>query len=288
MQRVHLDLAVIAILAVLSLSALETEVQISHEARSLQPGEVVLIKVESTQPLEDVESEAFGRRFPFFAEPGNQVWRGLIGIDLRTKSGKYVIQVRSKRAGKVLAREYELIVTDKVFPVRRLTVESKFVNPPKESLDRIARESKQVQSIFEKITPRKLWSGTFIAPVPGPPISAFGKRNIMNGQERSPHSGTDFKGASGTPIKAPNGGKVVLTADLYYSGNTVIIDHGFGLYSYFAHLSRFESKKGDDVKAGDIVGYVGATGRVTGSHLHWTVRLVKTRVDPLSLMAVTQ
>ena len=110
----------------------------------------------------------------------------------------------------------------------------------------------------------------------------------MNGQERSPHSGTDFKGASGTPIKAPNGGSVVLTADLYYSGNTVIIDHGFGLYSYFCHLSRFESQEGDTVGAGDIVGYVGATGRVTGPHLHWTVRLVKTRVDPLSLMAVAK
>lgn len=282
------NLAILSVLAYATGTALGTELKISHDARSLQPGEVVLVTVESAQPMEDVEGVAFGRRFPFFAEPGNLVWRGLIGIDLRTKPGKYVIQVGCKSGGNALSREYELRVVSKEFPIRRLTVDSKFVNPPKESLDRIARESKRVQSLFEKITPQKLWSGAFIAPVPGPPISAFGKRNIMNGQERSPHSGTDFKGATGTPIKAPNGGRVVLAADLYYSGNTVIIDHGFGLYSYFAHLSRFASKEGDEVTAGDIVGYVGATGRVTGPHLHWTVRLVKTRVDPLSLMAVAQ
>lgn len=290
MHKFILFFTVIAVLICVSGSApaIQTDVRISHEARSLQPGEVVLIAVESTQPFKGVYGEAFDRRFPFFSETSDSVWQGLIGIDLGTKPGEYVIQVKGTIAGKPVAYQHTITVLNKEFPVRRLTVDSKFVNPPQESLNRISRESKQVQSIFAKLTPQKLWSGPFIAPVPGPPISAFGKRNILNGQERSPHSGTDFKGAAGTPIKAPNEGVVVLTEDLYFSGNTIIIDHGLGLYSYFAHLSGFASKEGDTVRAGDIVGYVGATGRVTGPHLHWTVRLVQTLVDPLSLIAATQ
>jgi murein DD-endopeptidase MepM/ murein hydrolase activator NlpD len=212
----------------------------------------------------------------------------LIGIDLGTKPGRHVIKVTAVHQGKSIAADYPLAVEEKEFPTRRLTVDSKFVNPPKEVLPRISRESKRVQNIFAAVTPGRLWAGAFQAPVPGPPISAFGKRNIMNGEERSPHTGTDFKGAAGTPIHAPNSGRIVLVADLYYSGNTVIIDHGQGLYSYFAHLSRFSGKEGDEIKTGDIVGYVGQTGRVTGPHLHWTVRLMRTRVDPLSLMAVSK
>ena len=125
-----------------------------------------------------------------------------------------------------------------------------------------------------------------MAPVSGPPNSSFGKRSILNGQPRSPHSGTDFSGATGASVKAPNSGRVVLVGDLYYSGNTVILDHGLGLYSYFAHLSKALVAEGQMLKQGDILGEIGATGRVTGPHLHWAVRLKRTRVDPLSLLAV--
>ncbi|MEE8178340.1 MAG: M23 family metallopeptidase, partial [Acidobacteriota bacterium] len=115
---------------------------------------------------------------------------------------------------------------------------------------------------------------------------SFGKRSILNGQPRSPHSGTDFRAGEGTPIQAPNAGKVLLAAELYYSGNVVILDHGMGMYSYFAHLSRRAVSEGEQISAGEIIGYVGATGRVTGPHLHWTLRLSGARVDPLSLMEV--
>jgi murein DD-endopeptidase MepM/ murein hydrolase activator NlpD len=169
-----------------------------------------------------------------------------------------------------------------------LTVEAKYVAPPLEVLARIRKESEQVGAIFGAVSPERLWKGPFLRPVPGPAISAFGKRSVYNGVPRSPHSGTDFRGATGTRVRAPNAGRIVLAADLYYSGNTVILDHGQGLYSYFGHLSAFSVRAGDMVATGDVVGRVGATGVVTGPHLHWSVRLAGARVDPLSLVHVLE
>jgi murein DD-endopeptidase MepM/ murein hydrolase activator NlpD len=158
------------------------------------------------------------------------------------------------------------------------------VSPPEEELKRIRAESRKVSRIFAEVSKHRYWNGPFLRPVPGEAISSFGKRSIINGQPRSPHTGTDFRAAEGTPVKAPAAGRVMLVQDLYFAGNTVIVDHGLGLYSYFAHLSSFSVTEGQFIEAGEIVGEVGATGRVTGPHLHWTLRLAEARVDPLSLM----
>ncbi len=262
-------------------------VRIIHWERSLQPGEAVLIEIESSRRLSRITAEAFSREFPIFAEDGGLKWIGLLGIDLETKPGSYPVRLNGiDRDGRTVAAQDILVVADKKFPTRRLTVEEKYVTPPEDVLIRIKKERDRVNAIFTSITPERLWRGSFLLPVSGPVISAFGKRSIYNGQPRSPHTGIDFRGATGTPILAPNGGRVVLAADLYYSGNTVIIDHGLGLYSYFGHMSAISVKEGDRVEARDIIGRVGATGLVTGPHLHWTVRLVETRIDPLSLVAV--
>ena len=264
-------------------------VRILQRARALQPGEVVLLTIESPTPQTHVEAVIFGKTFPFFADSEGRTWVGLVGIDLETAAGTYTVKVQhADRLGKTQVCDHPLRIRSKDFPTRKLTVDEKFVTPPQEVLGRIEREGKRVASIFAAVCERRYWWGAFSAPVPGPSISSFGKRNIMNGKPRSPHSGVDFDAEEGTPISAPNAGKVVLVDDLYYSGNTVIIDHGQGLYSYFAHLSRFSVKDGDLVARGDVVGRVGATGRVTGPHLHWSVRLVGTRVDPLSLIAVSR
>ena len=181
---------------------------------------------------------------------------------------------------------HTLSVRSKEFATRRLTVAPEYVSPPEHVLARIQRESQRTAEIFRTQTPERRWQGAFLAPVPGKATSSFGRRSVFNDQPRSPHSGADFRASEGTPVKAPNAGTVVLASDLYFSGNCVILDHGLGLYSFFAHLSGFAVAEGDVVAPGDVVGYVGATGRVTGPHLHWTVRLNTSRVDPLSLMAV--
>ncbi len=256
-------------------------------ARSYQPGEAILAEVSAASPLANLEIRAFGRSFPGFAADDGRNWQALVGIDLATPPGRYRLEFLGKSVtNEPVDVRREITVLPKSFPTRRLTVEEKYAQPPAEELERIAAEAKRVESIIASVTAERFWSGAFVVPVPGAPISNFGKRTLVNGQARSPHSGTDFSGSTGTPIKAPAGGRVVLSADLYFSGNTIILDHGLGVYSFLAHLSQVAVKEGAPVQRGEFIGRVGATGRVTGPHLHWTLRLCGTRIDPLSLIEV--
>jgi murein DD-endopeptidase MepM/ murein hydrolase activator NlpD len=261
--------------------------KITHSERALAPGEIVLLRVEGQKPLTQMGVRAFAREFPMFPENEGRSWVALVGIDMDAVAGTYPVEIRgSEKGGIPVGGEIRLAVAAKRFPTRALTVDPKFVTPPALVLARIRQEAERVRAIFDSTSPEKYWGGEFLVPVPGPVISEFGKRSIYNGQPRSAHSGTDFRGATGTPIRAPNGGKVVLAANLYYSGNTVILDHGLGLFSYFGHMSEFLVKEGDRIERGIALGKVGATGLVTGPHLHWTLRLAGTRVDPMSLLSL--
>jgi len=177
-------------------------------------------------------------------------------------------------------------VVDKKFVTRTLTVDDAYVNPPESVQARIAEEAARLTKLWLTESPARLWTTPFTPPVPESPNSAFGSRSVFNGEARSPHSGADFPSAAGSTIKAPNAGQVVLAENLYFSGNTVIVDHGLGLYSQVAHLSEIGVTVGDRVTPGQTLGKVGATGRVTGPHLHWAVRLGGARVDPIALLAV--
>lgn len=288
-RTTHLRIPLLLLLSIAGVraTAAAAELRVSQRARSLQPGEVVLLEVESSQPLTEIHAEAFGETFHFYSAGDGLKWAGLVGIDLNVKPGSHTVRLTgTEKSGSPVAAEHPLKIVGKDFPTRQLTVDEKFVTPPKEALARIAKESEMVKAVLGCVTPERYWRGGFVRPVPGQAISAFGNRSVYNGQPRSPHAGTDFRAASGTPIRAPNAGKVVLAADLYYSGNTVIIDHGLGLFTYFAHLSSFAVRQGTLVKTGEVVGNVGATGRVTGPHLHWSVRLAGARVDPLSLLSL--
>ena len=157
-------------------------------------------------------------------------------------------------------------------------------NPPADELPRIEADRKAAEAIFARQTRERLWSQPFVVPVPGTATSSFGRRTILNGQPRGQHTGTDFQAATGTPVVAPNRGRIVLAADQYFPGKTIIIDHGLGVYSYLAHLSEFTAAEGAIVERGQRIALSGATGRVTGPHLHWTMRFGSARVDPLSLV----
>ncbi len=269
------------------LASKDVTLAISHHARAIQPGEVVVIEVRPSTPVVAVHAAAFGHGTRFFQSTPDGVWRGLVGIDLETEPGEFQLAVRASTPdGRTAHSTYTLTVEAKEFPTRHLKVSPSFVNPPADVIDRIQREARDVAAVFRHASPDRQWQGGFAAPVPGESTSSFGRRSVYNGEPRSPHSGTDFRAGEGTPVGAPNGGTVVLTGDLYFSGQVVIVDHGWGLYSYFAHLSAIDVARGDLVTRGQVVGRVGATGRVTGPHLHWTVRLNDARVDPLSLMAL--
>jgi len=262
-------------------------VEIEYQARALQPGEVALLTVNSAAPLQDITATFLKKAVRFYPAAGSTVWNGLLGIDLDVAPGVYALElVLSRTDGDRLPASYPVQVLDKKFPTRTLQVAEQYVNPPAEVLERIQRESRQLDAIFAAASPERFWQGKFLRPVSGRATSSFGVRSILNGQPRSPHSGADFRAEKGTPVKAPNSGRVVLAGDVYFSGNSVILDHGLGLYSFFAHLSRIAVSEGVMVARGDLLGQVGATGRVTGAHLHWTVRLQEARVDPLSLLAL--
>lgn len=245
-------------------------------ARSIRPGEVLLVAiVASTSP----SVRAFDRDWPSFPGADGR-WRALVGVDLETKPGRYDLIVRVGEA----VFHHPLVVQPRTFPTRRLTVDPDLVHPPPEMEARVEREARRLRELWDHPVPERLWTRPFVAPVPDSANSAFGTRSVYNGESRSPHTGADFLSPAGRPVKAPNAGRIVLAEPLYFTGNTVIIDHGLGLFSLFAHLSEIDVKMGDTVTVGDVVGKVGATGRVTGPHLHWTVRLNGARVDPLSLL----
>ncbi len=161
-----------------------------------------------------------------------------------------------------------------------------FVTPPASEQPRIEREAALLAATWASTAPIRLWTTAFVRPVPHAANSAFGTRSIFNGTPRNSHGGADFRSPAGTPVLAPNAGRVAVARGLYFSGNVVIIDHGLGVFSTLAHLSAIDVKEGELVMPGQRIGLVGATGRVTGPHLHWAVRAGGARVDPLSLLAV--
>ncbi|MBI3059358.1 MAG: M23 family metallopeptidase [Deltaproteobacteria bacterium] len=132
-----------------------------------------------------------------------------------------------------------------------------------------------------------MWDGRFVAPVSGGITSPFGLRRVVNGWPRSPHGGVDLKAASGTEILAANHGRVVLREEFFFSGKSLVLDHGGGLYTMYFHLADFRVEKDSQVRKGDLIGWAGKTGRVTGPHLHWGVRLNGARVDPFELLEAT-
>lgn len=262
------------------------DVAVSHDARGVFPGEAVLIRVSATRPVVEVEGTAFDKTIRFY-QATDGAWLGLVGIDLLVEPGDHAVALRlTPASGPTLERVYTLSVEHKAYRTRELTVAPRYVEPPPEVSARIAREARQQAAIFATATAERHWRGPWGRPVPGEATSAFGSRSVFNGQPRSPHSGADFRAAEGTPVAAPNHGTVALSGDTYFSGGSVILDHGWGLYSYFAHLSKILVAEGDVVQPGQVIGHAGATGRVTGPHLHWTVRLNTARVDPLSLLEI--
>jgi len=142
-----------------------------------------------------------------------------------------------------------------------------------------------LREIFDRVTPERLWNGRFRVPLDGVTSGTnFGKRRILNGNPGSPHGGVDLPGTTGTPVHAAQHGKVVLAEELFFAGKAVVLDHGLGIYTLYGHLSQIDVEVGDTLETGAVLGKVGATGRVTGPHLHWGLTIQRARVNPLQLV----
>jgi murein DD-endopeptidase MepM/ murein hydrolase activator NlpD len=212
-------------------------------------------------------------------------WVALVGVDLATAPGSYDAVVTFELVGGGTRAAVEPVsVGAKAFRTTELTVEPRYVELSPEDQARADRESREIGEIYATLTPERFWTGAFAVPVSGANGGRnFGHRRVFNGQPRAPHSGADLTAATGTPIRASNRGRVVLAKELFFSGNAVFLDHGLGVYSTYLHLSEIRVRPGEIVDKGQVVGLAGATGRVTGPHLHWGVRILDARIDPFSL-----
>lgn len=259
-------------------------------AGEAKQGSLVLVEVSSADAMSEVKGEWNGNAIPVWPEPAKEKqprdeWRGLLGIDLEHELGKYDFSISVKRSeGVPLSCSASVMVKDGRFATEKLSVAPQFVEPNPEQLARAQEESKRLHEIYATVTPEKLWNGRFRIPLTGAKTGGnFGKRRVLNGEPSSPHSGVDFPAPTGTPVHAAQRGRVVLAEPLYFSGNTVVVDHGLGVYTFYGHLSAIGVKVGDSVEAGAVLGKVGATGRVTGPHLHWGLEVNRARVNALDI-----
>jgi len=210
-------------------------------------------------------------------------WVAVVGIPLDTAPGKHAATLQPNRGD---ARRLEFSVTDKRYEEQRLTVTNqRHVEPSKEDLERIAREHKRIDAALGNFDPDRVPQLVLQAPVDGRRSSSFGLRRFFNDQPRNPHTGMDIAAPTGTPILSPAPGVVTDTGDYFFNGNTVFVDHGQGVVTMYCHLSRIDVKLGDEVATGTPLGLVGATGRVTGPHLHWGVAVNRAMVDPALFLA---
>ena len=227
-----------------------------------------------------------GHQVPFFRS-GDR-WLAIVGVDLDSRPGEHAVDVTFSYAdGRTRLVREPVLVNAGNYPTTELQVEERYVELSAEDQARADREAAETSAIYDTFTEERYWTEPFEVPVRGAKDGRnFGHRRVFNRQPRAPHSGADLRASTGTPIHAANRGRVVLAKELFFSGNAVYIDHGYGLYTTYLHLSKIDVAVGDIVERGQQLGLAGATGRVTGPHLHWGVRLLDSRVDPFSLVRI--
>jgi murein DD-endopeptidase MepM/ murein hydrolase activator NlpD len=209
----------------------------------------------------------------------------LWGVDFESAVGARNVEVDVVgRCGDGHSASWKMKIASGAFLQQKLSVNPAYVEPPESEKERIARDREKVAAVWAATPTARVWDRAFVMPVEATPSGNFGARRVFNGKTQSRHAGADLVAAEGTPIKAPAPGTVRLAEDLYFSGGTVIVDHGGDLFTTYFHMSRIDVKPGDRVRTGDVLGAVGATGRVTGPHLHWGARLNGARVNPLELL----
>lgn len=255
------------------------------EFRALQPGEVMKVVLKGGEDIKKTETRFLNRTYVMGWEQNSGVWLAFLGLDLGVEPGSYSIDFSVLlNDGSVRHLRKEILVREKEFPVKRLWVKQEYVTPPPEALERIRVESELLAEVYNIFTPYWMGDGPFIIPSEGEAKPNFGERRIFNNEPRSPHSGVDISSPFGAPVQACNSGRVVLANHLYYAGKTIVIDHGLGVFTLYCHFSKIIAKRGEMVKKGETIGEIGATGRVTGPHLHWGVKVSGSRIDPFSLL----
>lgn len=287
MIRAAVVVAALALLFAAEASTAGEKAAVSWHPSKPRVGDVAWILVKDVAEAATVEGSVDGKPMTFFPYGGGHA--ALFGIDLDMKPGTHAWRVGVVEPGReprIAQGSVKIVRRD--FHVERLTVPNTMVDLDPETERRAVAESKQMATLYRTITPERLWRGKFTNPLGTTAAGGgFGARRIINGQPRSPHSGSDYSAPRGTPVVAVNAGKVALVAEFFFPGRLVILDHGLGLYTAYFHLDTIAVAEGERVERGQTLGTVGATGRATGPHLHFGAQVAGARVDPTTLLSLS-
>jgi murein DD-endopeptidase MepM/ murein hydrolase activator NlpD len=235
-----------------------------------------------------VQGKWQGRDLIFFPAGQRRIWYGLAGVDVEAKPETYSLELdATMRDGRVLHTVRQIQVQPAAYKTVRLSVPERFVQPDPEALKKIELDKELKKKAFSHQAPVPEWSGSFHVPINSTISEAFGTRRTFNGKVASIHRGVDYHAKEGTAVRAANAGTVVLAQELYYEGDCVIIDHGQQFMTLYMHLSHVDVSEGERVKEGQQIGLSGATGRVTGPHLHVAVRWQGAYLDPIQLWTLS-
>jgi len=261
---------------------------ISWSPQRLESGSPVLFRIELNQPADSLQGTWLDHPLVFTRAHQGNTWYALAGIDVEQAAGTYPLQLTATEAnGGELHASQQVDVLPGSYKTTTLHVEEKYVAPDAATLERIAADKVVKDAAFAHQVSEPLWNGSFRSPVPFAPTDSFGTRRMFNGKLASIHRGTDFHAPSGTPVVAANDGVVIIAQGMFYEGNLVVVDHGQQFSTLYMHLSKIEVKVGDRVHKGQRLGLSGATGRVTGPHLHLGVRWQGNYVDAVKLLKLT-
>ena len=259
------------------------------QPNELHQGSPMFLTIELERPATRVTGNFVNKPIAFFADPADKkTWHALAGVDLEAQPGQYGLDVTAALVGGRVAHfTQQVTVAAGDFKTGDISVPDNYVNPTDAEQKQIAEDETLKKRAYGHSAPHPLWSGDFIKPVNAASTPTFGESRILNEEKTSLHTGTDFPVPENTPVVVSNSGTVVLVHDLFYEGNTVIVDHGLGLFTVYLHMSRIDVHEGDQLDKGAKLGLSGASGRVTGPHVHFGVRWNGVWLDPVQLLGLT-
>jgi hypothetical protein len=249
----------------------------------IKQGELLNIVIRVPRNAQDIVVDAFGKKWPYHVENGNAI-HAWIGVDMETRPGNHPLTIKGGFPdGKSWLVKNEIHVLKAGFPVSHIHVKRAMAEFDARALARIRSDQAALKKTYGMQVNANPAIQFIYKPVSGVISTRFGARRFVNGEPRSPHSGVDIAVPEGTPVRLPLSGQVLLARTMFLNGNTVAIGHGNGLVTVYTHLKKIEVKEGQWLRSGERIGAVGQTGRATGPHLHWGVRYMRARINPLSL-----
>jgi len=262
-------------------------VSVDMSSSTISNGRTILVEFDREKDTKYEYIQIDKKKYEVFPHPidKKRVY-ALLPVSYYQKPSDKKVEVHYREQGAEKSKSIFVRIEDGKYKKETIKVQKSKVNLSKKDKKRAAKEYKEALDIYNTVTKKSYISSKFIMPLESKITSDFGKARVYNDTLKGYHSGTDFRAAVGTPLKACNDGVIVLAKDRFYAGGSVIIDHGHGIYTCYYHMSKFDVKEGQHVKKGELIGLSGDTGRVTGPHLHFSARVGGVQVDPLQLITL--